>query len=276
MSPLRFTQRTAPLFLVALAGTLLASFVPAFLDTGAHVASAASVSAAGTAGPASKVETLSAVAPMTIENPGFPAAYYYKPRSGRKMKPVIVYLHGRGGNPDEGCRQWAKVATEFGWLLCPAGQEDRGPGARGWANDPVKSQKNVVGALESLRKKFGRRVQLYGNLLMGFSEGAFIAQYVGEHEPKTFNRWLIVASCDRYFGYDKTVLHEARKQVKRVYLWTGESDGVVNESQATHDHLKAEGIPVKLNVAKGYGHQIPVDTMTQQFRKAIRWLIAAK
>ena len=42
--------------------------------------------------------------------PGYPAAHFYKPRSGRKMKPVVVYLHGRGGNPEEGCRQWAKVA----------------------------------------------------------------------------------------------------------------------------------------------------------------------
>jgi predicted esterase len=223
-----------------------------------------------------KYAGLSTVAPLTIENPGFPPAYYYKPRSGRKMKPVLVYLHGRDGNPEEGCRQWAKVATEFGWLLCPSGQEARAGGGRGWANDPINSQKNVMGALAELRKKFGRKVQLYGNVIMGFSEGAFVAQNIGEHETKTFNRWLIVASCDRYFGYDKTVLETAKKKVKRVYLWTGETDGVVAESQQAYEHLKGMGISVKLNVAKGYGHQIPIDTMGQQYRKAIRWLVAAK
>jgi predicted esterase len=134
----------------------------------------------------------------------------------------------------------------------------------------------VLGALQSLRKKFGKRVQLFGNVLIGFSEGAYVAQNIGQRETKTFNRWLIIASCDRYFGYDKTVLHDAKKKIKRVYLWTGETDGVVKESEATYEHLKSEGISVKLNVAKGYGHQIPVDTMTQQFRKAIRWLLAAK
>jgi hypothetical protein len=67
--------------------------------------------------------------------------------------------------------------------------------------------------------------------------------------------WLIVASCDRYFGYDKTVLEEARKKVKRVYLWTGETDGVVKESEATFEHLKTLGVKVKLNVAQGYGHE---------------------
>lgn len=217
-----------------------------------------------------------AVAPQTIANPGFPAAHFYKPRSARKMKPVVVYLHGRGGNPEEGCRQWARVATEFGWLLCPAGQEDRGPGSRGWGNDPLSSQKNVLGALNALRDKFGRKVQLYGNVIIGFSEGAFIAQNIGQKDPKTFNRWLIVASCDRYFGYDKSVLDEARRKVKRVYLWTGESDGVVKESEATFEHLRTLGVKVKLNVARGYGHEIPAATMTQNYRKALRWLVAAK
>lgn len=221
-------------------------------------------------------EPLASATPQTIENPGYPAAHFYKPRSGRKMKPVVVYLHGRGGNPEEGCRQWAKVATEFGWLLCPAGQENRGPGSHGWANDPVNSQKNVLGALNSLRGKFGRKVQLYGNVLIGFSEGAFVAQNIGQHDPKTFNRWLIVASCDRYFGYDKTVIEEARRKLKRVYLWTGESDGVVKESEAAYEHLRTLGVKVKLNVAQGYGHEIPAATMTQNYRKALRWLVAAK
>jgi predicted esterase len=226
--------------------------------------------------PAPAKEEPSKLAPLTIENPGFPAAYYYKPRSGRSMKPVIVYLHGRDGNPEEGCRQWAKVATEFGWLLCPSGQEARAGGGRGWANDWPNSTRNVMGALLGLRKKFGRKAQLYGNVLIGFSEGAYIAQNIGPRETKTFNRWLIVASCDRYFGFDKSVLHEARKKIKRVYLWTGETDGVVQESQAAYEHLRAEGVSVKLNIAQGYGHQIPVDTMSQNYRKALRWLVAAK
>jgi predicted esterase len=216
--------------------------------------------------------------PQAIDNddPQYPPAYFYKPRSGRSMKPVLVYLHGRDGDPAAGCRDWAKVGTEFGWVLCPSGQEPRAAGLRGWGNDPQHSHDNIMGALMGLRKKFGRRVQLYGNVLIGFSEGAFIAQNLGEHEPKTFNRWLIIASCDRYFGYDKTVLENARKRIKRVYLWTGELDMVAQESQQTFDHLKSLKISVKLNVPKGYWHAIPSETMGQNFRKALRWLVSAK
>ncbi len=225
-----------------------------------------------------KLGGLSPIAPNTIENPGFPPAFFYKPKAGKGMKPVFVYLHGRSGVPEEGCRQWAKVVTEFGWLLCPAGQLpfNGNPAERTWNNDWFTSEKNVMGALNALRGKFGKRVQLRGNVLMGFSEGAYVAQNIAIRDTVTFNRWLIVASCDRYFGGDVNVLTEAKKKAKRVYLWTGETDGVVKESEAAFQHLKNLGYSVKLNVAKGYGHQIPVDTMGQQYRKALRWLVAAK
>ena len=35
-------------------------------------------------------------------------------------------------------------------------------------------------------------------------------------------------------------------------------------------------VAVKLNIPKGYWHAIPSDTMAQNFRKALRWLVSAK
>ena len=133
-----------------------------------------------------------------------------------------------------------------------------------------------MGSLASLKKKFGKRVQLFGNVLIGFSEGAYVAQNIGPRESKTFNRWLIVASTEHYFGYDKNLLKEAKKNVKRVYLWTGEHDGVVKESELAHDRLRSDGYNVKLNIAKGFFHAIPNETMGQNYRKALKWLLAAK
>jgi poly(3-hydroxybutyrate) depolymerase len=258
--------------------TALAIFGAAALVAGlpnvAPRAEAAPASPSGST--AAKPDVPTSTPPQTLHNPGYPDAYFYKPRSSRGMKPVIVYLHGRGGIPDEGCRAWAKVATEFGWLLCPAGQEDRGGGQRGWNNSYIPSLPNVTGAVKALREKFGRRVQLRGNVLIGFSEGAYVAQNVGIRESQMFNRWLIVASTDHYFGFDETLLKEAKKNVKRVYLWTGELDGVANESQRAFEHLRADGYNVKLNIAKGFWHAIPTETMGQNYRRALRWLVSAK
>lgn len=261
------------------AATLLLATLPDLRDAEAQTATSASVVGSAPALPSATPHVGAAARsgdPQSIENPGFPNAYFYKPRSSKSMKPVIVYLHGRSGIPDEGCRAWAKVATEFGWLLCPSGQEDRGHGQRGWNNDWETSTKDVMGALMSLRKKFGRKVQLYGNVLIGFSEGAYVAENIGPRDPKTFNRWLIIASCDRYFGAATADIHAKKKQIKRVYLWTGEMDGAEKESEATFDHLKSEGIQVKLMVPKGLPHAIPVDTMTQHFRAPLKWLVSAK
>src|SRR3984957_19034912 len=96
--------------------------------------------------------------PQHLEVPGFADAFYFRPR-GRGLKPVIIYLHGRGGNPEEDCRKWARVATQFGWVLCPQGPEDRGGGSRSWANNPTAGKEIIDGALGALREKYKHRVQ---------------------------------------------------------------------------------------------------------------------
>ena len=62
--------------------------------------------------------------PSRLEVSGHADAFYYRPHV-RGQRPVLMYLHGRGGNPNEDCRKWAKVGTQFGWVVCPQGPEDR-------------------------------------------------------------------------------------------------------------------------------------------------------
>lgn len=217
------------------------------------------------------------VGPQVVDNPGFPPAYFYAPKGSKKrLRPVIVYLHGRGSNSQDHCRAWAKVATEFGWLLCPSGQQARGGGEYAWNNDYVTGTKVVMGALTALRKKFGRRVQLRGNVLIGFSEGAYVAQNVGPRNVDTFNRWMIIAACDRYWSPAASLIREQKKKIKRVFLWTGELDGAAPETRQAFSHLSADGIDVKMSIPKGFWHAIPVETMQQNYRKVFRWLLAPK
>src|SRR5205085_4982112 len=98
-----------------------------------------------------------------------------------------------------------------GWLLCPSGPV---PGDRGhsWGKfDDAK--KTIDAAVEALRAKVGVRVKSTGNVLIGFSEGAFIAQLVGIREPERWNRWMIVAGSDKYWG-DRggEMLHAQRRK----------------------------------------------------------------
>src|SRR5689334_2576925 len=176
--------------------------------------------------------------PERLDIPRMGPAFYLRPAGGHGLKPVLVYLHGRGGNPEADCAKWAPVARDFGWILCPSGPEDRGGGSRAWANNWIAAKNVVDSSLAALRDKFGRRVQLRGNTLIGFSEGAFVAMNLGVREPEGYHRWLILAANDGYWGgegQDELVKQYAR--IKRVYLLTGEQDGVVDNTRRVFDIL---------------------------------------
>jgi predicted esterase len=213
--------------------------------------------------------------PLRIEVTGHPDAYYYRPRV-KGQRPVLMYLHGRGGNPLEDCRKWARVGAQFGWVVCPQGPEDRGGGARSWANSVGSAKDTIDATLSALREKHKHRVQLKHNILIGFSEGAFIAMQVGLKEPITWNRWLILAANDQYwFGESEQLLNDDKKKLRRVYLLTGENDEVAENTQRVAEMLRKAKIPVKVKIAPGLGHEIPGDRMITSYRRPLLWLDAA-
>jgi predicted esterase len=214
--------------------------------------------------------------PLTLTVPGHPDAYYYKPRS-RSSKPIIMYLHGRGGNPFEDCRKWAKVARAYGWIVCPAGQIDRGNGDHAWNNDPTTAKEIIDATYAALKHKYKGRVRTRGNILVGFSEGAFIAQQVGVRDPERWSKWLILAANDKYwFGDAPALLDQNRGKIRKVYLFTGEFDGVAQNTVAVGDMLKERHIPVRVQLQPGMGHEVPADRMVANYRRPLRWLISTK
>jgi predicted esterase len=213
---------------------------------------------------------------QVLEVPGQPSAYYYRPQS-RDQKHIIMFLHGRGGNAAEDCRKWARAASLFGWVVCPQGPDDRGGGSRTWANNPVQAQAIIDATVLALKEKFKSRVRTRGNILIGFSEGAFIAMQVGLKEPKVWDRWLILGASDQYWmnSDTKAALEESRKKIRRVYLLTGENDGVAENTKRAGDMLLAAKIPVKVRIMPGMGHEVPSDRMITTYRRPLRWLVAS-
>jgi LysM repeat protein/predicted esterase len=212
---------------------------------------------------------------QTLAIPGSAPAYYFEPTGpGRNaMRPVIIYLHGRGAEPRHFCQRWARVARNLGWLVCPSGPEDRGDGKRGWGNNWPGGRNVVMSAIDGLRKKYGRRVQLYGNTLIGFSEGAFVAMNVGLREPHTFNRWLILGADTDYWGAaGLATLPEARGRVRRVYLITGRHDDVVSDADEVKRWLVRAGVPVRVSTPKDMGHEVALEAKPAMYQAALRWL----
>ena len=231
----------------------------------------ATVSAAASSG-----DALRSGEPLRIDVPGHGPAFYFPPRDfrpkGRGLKPVLMYLHGRGGNAAADCRKWARVGTEFGWVLCPQGQEDWGAG-RTWSNNAVAAQNIAHAALHALQAKYRGRVQLRNNILMGFSEGAFVAMQIGVRDPKTWNRWLILAANDQYWWGDGVAqLKENARKIKGVYLLTGQGDEVAENTKRVGDIVKSAKIPVQVNIAPGLGHELAADRLSADYRRPLAWL----
>jgi predicted esterase len=211
--------------------------------------------------------------PMVLDVPGFSDAYYYKPRSKARRR-VLFYLHGRGGNPFEDCRKWARVARQFGWVVCPQGPAATDTGGRAWGNDADTARKIVDATFVALAAKYKGRVQARGNVLIGFSEGAFIAQQLGMRDPRRWSRWLILAANDRYwFGDAPQLLEQNHSKIRRVYLFTGEDDQVAENTVRAGEMLKTAHIRVKVKIAPGLGHEVPADRMITNYRRPLRWLI---
>jgi len=211
-----------------------------------------------------------------IDLPGAAPAYYFEPQGKGRLglKPVLVYLHGRGGHPEADCRRWAPLARRYGWLVCPSGPVPYGDG-RAWDNNWPSAHHATMAAINALRDKYGRRVQLWGNTLIGFSEGAYAAMNVGVREPRTFNRWLILAANSKYWGGPGLeALGSAKDRVRRVFLITGEHDGVIEGTHQVEEWLQKAGVPTRVITPSNMGHETPLEKKTEMYRSALSWLDA--
>jgi predicted esterase len=221
---------------------------------------------------ASAKQATTAPEPMSLEVPGFSEAFYVKPAS-KAQRPILMYLHGRGGNALEDCRKWARVARQFGWVVCPQGSSSTDSGGRTWNNDADSAKHIIDATVAALKAKYKTRVRSRGDILIGFSEGAYVAQQVGVRDPAHWNRWLILAANDKYWWGDAPqVLEKNHSKIRRVYLFTGENDMMAENTKRAGDMLKGVHVRVKVRIAPGLGHEVPADRMITNYRRPLRWL----
>jgi predicted esterase len=127
--------------------------------------------------------------------------------------------------------------------------------------------------IAGLRAKYGRRVQLWGNTLIGFSEGAFAAMNVGVKQPRTFNRLLILAAKDSYWGgRGLEALSIARARLRRVYLITGKKDGVLEGTRNVRKILRRAGVATRITTPGDLAHEIALERKPELYRMALVWL----
>jgi hypothetical protein len=209
--------------------------------------------------------------PEVLELPGIPDAYFYRAQVGGRRR-VFVYLHARNADPRESCRQFSTVVTRFGWLLCPVGPGMGADNHRQWNNNPIIARQYTTTAVNTLFHRFTSRTRVTDNVLMGFSEGAFVAMQTGLNEPVMFPRWVIFAAHDRYIAGEAEAFANARRAARKIYLITGQHDEIVDHTRRAAAVLRRERVGrVEMQILSGVGHQLPPN-FVPTVRRALQWV----
>lgn len=209
--------------------------------------------------------------PEVLELAGMPDAWFYRPRVGGQRR-VFVYLHARGADPKENCRRFSEIVPRYGWLVCPVAPNRRTPTAFTWNNNATTAHRYATAAVTALRGRFARRVRATDNVVMGFSEGAFVAMQTGLMAPTVFPRWVIFAAHDGYIGMNTELYPAARTALRRVYLLTGAGDGIVERTRRADALMRRQRLGrVQMRILPGAHHELP-PSFVPEVRRALAFV----
>lgn len=180
---------------------------------------------------------------------------------------VLVYLHGRCGDPHAGIKAFANEVAGFGTLVsvqadltCP----DR-KGRFRWSGDVDKAARRIDAAVKAVSKT--RKVPLDDKrTLIGYSEGALRAESLAKRLPETYPRAILLASPKAPEGASFT-------RSTRVALVVGERD-VQADMRLGDESLAKAGVDHKLFTLPGARHGTYGTDAPRVMTELFTWLFA--
>ena len=160
--------------------------------------------------------------------------------------PLIVLLHGRGGNGQRPLSAWQDLARDEGIALVAPNSL-----AEGWVLLQGDGPDFFQALIEAVRKEAAindRRVYLFGH-----SSGAHQALALGPLESEYFA--AIAVHAGALNPSERTFLLQARRKIP-VAMWHGKADEVVpiQLGRDTRDLFKALEFPITFNEIASHTH----------------------
>jgi predicted esterase len=176
--------------------------------------------------------------------------------------PVLTMLHGMGSSPSGTCAR-VRGAEALGLtVVCPTGNVDYGDGTADWTGEPEEKAAHLDRALAGEIEPSAER----GDVLMGFSRGAFVARDVAYARP---NRWRGLVLIGAALTPDAEKLRASG--IRRVVLASGDHDGAKRTMVAARAKLCAAGIPARFVSLGPVWHALPEDSITRM-QEALLWV----
>jgi poly(3-hydroxybutyrate) depolymerase len=184
----------------------------------------------------------------TVESGGKARTYWLlvPEEASAAPRPLVVLLHGSGGNGETLTRPWSDLARKEGIVLAAPDSAD----SVHWSSptDGPRLLKDVVDAVTAKTSIDPRRVYLFG-----YSAGAIFALLMSAYESEYFAAVAIHAGALHPDDYG--ALDWAARKIP-IAIWIGDKDAFfpLAAVRATRDQLKSRGFPVEYVEIPGHTH----------------------
>ncbi len=184
----------------------------------------------------------------TITSGGRKRSYYlFVPDTVKAPAPLVVLLHGSGGNGKVLIDRWQDLAAKEGFII--AGPDSDDPSAWVLGKDGPDFLHDLVEALKLKHPINPRRVYLFGH-----SGGAVFGLVMATVASEYFAAVAVHAGAFR----SKTefeMVGSAKRKIP-ISIWVGTSDPFfsLREVRATRDAFAAKDIVVQVNEIPGHNH----------------------
>ena len=177
--------------------------------------------------------------------------------------PLLIALHGRGGNKDSNLEFW-EVARRRGWLvLSPQSRQALFEGSFCW-DDSAMGLEDILFHVEEIKQ--AHSIDPARILVGGFSQGSGMCMYTALH-GKTGARGFIGIGT---WWQDPSELALAGQDI-RGYFVTGEKDHTLDRAREIQQVLKQNNINFVEEVHADLGHAFPAD-FERAFDEAIDFI----
>ena len=211
--------------------------------------------------------------PLVHEPPGYDRS---------KPVPLLVVLHGAGGNKEEFSKPFEALADEAGFLLfsmqgmVPLGEKGYAWYDESYRQTPGKFENPILDAVRQAKRE--RAIDPERVYLLGFSQGAAMAVHTGLRTPGLIRGAIGIGGA--YAPNEPVIsggLRTAAQRGFRAFLLVGEKEPA--EMREAHDRaveqLKGAGLQVEAKAFAG-GHELPAaGSRKAAILEALRWLDAS-
>jgi predicted esterase len=189
------------------------------------------------------------------------------PDSYESMLPLLIALHGGGGNKDTNLKEW-EVARQRGWLvLSPQSTHSIFPNAYWWADDLDQRLRDIQVHFDEILKKYP--IDSTRIVTAGMSQGSGMAIHTALDGRIPVRGFMSIAVG--WPNYEELASLAPQAGPVRGYFVIGEKDHTLQSAREIQKILRDNKFAFAEEVYPDLGHEFPPD-LERSFDRAIDFI----